>query len=153
MHQQTIEKLYALRLNAMAEAFQGQFDQPDLTALSFEERFALLVDRQHTAALNAALAQRLRRAGMRQDACLENLDLRTSRGLDRATFRRWQLADGSANTSTSFWSGQPESAKVGFVARWAIGRRATATRYFTSDCRVCSTNSPWRVCMLARPAR
>ena len=85
MHQQTIEKLYALRLNAMAEAFQGQFDQPDLTALSFEERFALLVDRQHTAALNAALAQRLRRAGMRQDACLENLDLRTSRGLDRAT--------------------------------------------------------------------
>jgi DNA replication protein DnaC len=87
MHQQTIEKLYAMRLGAMAEAFQGQCEQPDLAALSFEERFALLVDRQHAAALNAALAQRLRRAGMRQDACLENLDLRTPRGLDRATIQ------------------------------------------------------------------
>lgn len=87
MHQQTIEKLHALRLSAMAEAFRAQLDQPELAALSFEERFALLVDRQHAAALNAALAQRLRRAGMRQDAWLENLDLRTARGLDRATIQ------------------------------------------------------------------
>src|SRR5215475_913797 len=85
MHQQTVEKLCALQLNAMADAFQAQLDHPDLAALPFEERFALLVDRQHAASLNAALAKRLRRAGMRQDACLENLDLRTARGLDRAT--------------------------------------------------------------------
>jgi len=87
MHHQTIEKLHALRLNAMADAFQAQLDQPNLAALPFEERFALLVDRQYAAALNAALAQRLRRAGMRQDACLENLDLRTARGLDRSTIQ------------------------------------------------------------------
>ena len=87
MHQQTIEKLHARRLSAMAEAFRAQLDQPELAALSFEERVALLVDRQHAAALNAALAQRLRRAGMRQDACLENLDRRTARGLDRATIQ------------------------------------------------------------------
>jgi DNA replication protein DnaC len=35
--------------------------------------------------LSAALAQRLTRAGMRQSACMENLDLRTPRGLDRST--------------------------------------------------------------------
>lgn len=93
MHQQTIEKLYTLRLGAMAEAFQGQLDQPELAALSFEERFALLVDRQHAAALNAALAQRLRRAGMRQDACLENLDLRSARGLDRTTIQTLATGD------------------------------------------------------------
>jgi DNA replication protein DnaC len=87
MHQQTIEKLHTLHLDAMADAFREQLDQPALMVLPFEERFALLVDRQHSAALNAALAQRLRRAGMRQDACLENLDLRTPRGLDRSTMQ------------------------------------------------------------------
>ena len=87
MNQQTIEQLYSLRLTAMAEAFRAQLDQPELASMPFEERFAILVDQQHAAALNAALAQRLRRAGMRQTACLENLDLRTSRGLDRALMR------------------------------------------------------------------
>jgi hypothetical protein len=38
-------------------------------------RLALLVDRQHAAILNAALQLPLRRAGMRQSACLEKLDL------------------------------------------------------------------------------
>ena len=83
MLQQTIDKLHALRLAAMADALQTQIKQPEIASLPFEERLALLVDVQHSAALNAALAQRLRRAGMRQTACMENLDLRTSRNLDR----------------------------------------------------------------------
>jgi len=83
MHQQTLEKLHALRLTPMADAFKAQLDHPDLAAMPFDERFALLVDIQHTASLNTALEQRLRRAGMRQSACLENLDLRTPRGIDR----------------------------------------------------------------------
>ncbi len=74
MNHPTIDKLHALRLTAMADAFQAQLGQPELAAIPFEERFALLVDCQHTANANAALAQRLRRAGMRQTACLENLD-------------------------------------------------------------------------------
>src|SRR5438067_405874 len=85
MIQQTIDKLHALRLGAMADAVRDQAEQPLITALPFEERLALLVDLQHSAMLNAALAQRLKRAGMRQSACLENLDLRTPRNLDRAT--------------------------------------------------------------------
>lgn len=47
----------------------------------------MLVDIQHSAMLTAALAQRLTRAGMRQSACMENLDLRTPRGLDRSTMQ------------------------------------------------------------------
>jgi len=43
----------------------------------------LLVDLRHSAMLTAALEQRLRRAGMRESACVENLDLCTPRGLDR----------------------------------------------------------------------
>jgi len=85
MLQQTLEKLHAMRLSTMADALRDQAQQPEIGCLSFEDRLALLVDLQHTAMLNTALAQRLKRAGMRQTACIENLDLRTPRGLDRGT--------------------------------------------------------------------
>ena len=85
MIHQTIEKLHALRLGAMADALRDQAGQPVIAELSFEERLALLVDSQHSAMLTSALAQRLKRAGMRQSACIENLDLRTPRNLDRGT--------------------------------------------------------------------
>jgi hypothetical protein len=87
MHQPTIEKLHDLRLSAMANALTAQLQQPEIDAMPFAERLALLVDIQHSAMLTAALAQRLTRAGMRQSACMENLDLRTPRGLDRSTMQ------------------------------------------------------------------
>ena len=87
MLQQTIEKLHTLRLVAMADGLRNQMTQPEIVSLPFEERLAVLVDLQHSAMLNAALAQRLKRAGMRQTACIENLDLRTPRNLDRGTIQ------------------------------------------------------------------
>lgn len=83
MLHQTIEKLHALKLSAMADGLLAQTRQPDIETLGFEERLALLVDLQHTAAHNAALSQRLKASNLRQTACLEDLDLRTPRGLDR----------------------------------------------------------------------
>ena len=83
----TIEKLHEMRLRPMADAFSAQLANPAIAELSFEERFALLVEAQYAAMRDEALQQRLRRAGMRQTACLENLDLRTPRGLDRATIQ------------------------------------------------------------------
>ena len=50
MLHQTIEKLHALKLAAMADGLLAQRRQPDIDALGFEERPALLVDLQHTAA-------------------------------------------------------------------------------------------------------
>ena len=85
MIQQTIEKLHTMRLAVMADGLQSQMTQPEIDAMPFEERLALLVDLQHTAMVNAALAKRLKRAGMRQTACMENLDLRTPRNLDRGS--------------------------------------------------------------------
>lgn len=85
MLQQTIEKLHSLRMAAMADALQAQLTQPEIDAMPFEERLALLVDVQYSAVLSTQLKQRLKRAGMRQTACIENLDLRTPRNLDRGT--------------------------------------------------------------------
>src|ERR1039457_6384691 len=44
--QPTIEKLYAMRLRGMAEAFQQQQEDANIHSLSFEERLGLLIDRR-----------------------------------------------------------------------------------------------------------
>ena len=94
LNQPTLERLHALRLVGMAEAFRAQAEQPDLTQLSFEERFALLVDQQWNWKQNRALARRLAHAKLRHRASVEDIDFRSPRGLDRALVR--SLAQDSA---------------------------------------------------------
>ena len=60
LNQQTIEKLYAMRMRGMADAFTQQQEDPGSAQLGFEERFAMLVDRQWTWRQNRALQRRLR---------------------------------------------------------------------------------------------
>ena len=93
MLHQTIEKLHALKLSAMADALLAQSRQPGIETLGFEERLALLVDVQHTAAYNAALGQRLKAANLRQTVCLEDLARRVA--WTGRWWRRWPAASGS----------------------------------------------------------
>jgi DNA replication protein DnaC len=84
----TFERLSALGLAGMAKAFEEQRRSPDLDALSFEERLGLLVDREAAERDTKRLTTRLKFASLRQNACVEDIDLRTPRGLDRAVFAR-----------------------------------------------------------------
>jgi hypothetical protein len=43
-----LEKLHALRLIGMADAYRKQMETTEPASLSFEERFALLVDQHWT---------------------------------------------------------------------------------------------------------
>ncbi len=87
LNQQTIEKLYTLRLRGMADAYTQQQEDPNTTQLSFEERFALLVDRQWNWRQNRALQRRLREGRLQGPACVEDIDFRAARGLDRQVVR------------------------------------------------------------------
>lgn len=87
LNQQTFEKLHALHLHGMAEAFRAQSEQTGIAELSFEERFALLVDQQWNWRQNRALERRLAQAKLRQRASVEDIDFRSPRGLDRALVR------------------------------------------------------------------
>lgn len=80
----TLEKLQALRLNGMAAALAEQARQPAVETLRFEERLGLLVDRELTLRDDRRLGSRLRKARLKQQACLEDLDYRHARGLDRS---------------------------------------------------------------------
>ena len=80
----TLESLKALRLFGMIRALEEQQLSAQWTTLTFEERLGLLVDRERTEQESRSLTARLRRARLGQQAAIEDLDLSTSRGLDRS---------------------------------------------------------------------
>jgi len=79
----TLEKIKALRLFGMAKAYEEQLRMKDIDELSFEDRLGLLIDRESIEKENQRLQSRLRKAKLAQSACVEDLDLKTRRGLDR----------------------------------------------------------------------
>ncbi len=84
----THERLITLGLTGMAKALEEQRRSPDLVAMSFEERVGLLVDREAAERDTKRLTTRLKFAALRQNACVEDVDCRTQRGIDRAVFAR-----------------------------------------------------------------
>ena len=89
----THERLISLGLPGMAKAFDDQRRSSDIAALSFEERIGLMVDREAAERDSKRLSTRLKFAALRQNAVVEDVDLRTPRGIDRALFQRLVAGD------------------------------------------------------------
>jgi DNA replication protein DnaC len=87
LEQPMIEKLLGMRLQGMADALKAQEQDPGVRELSFIERLSLLVDQQWNWRENQALARRLKSAKLRHDACCEDIDYRTARGLEKTVIR------------------------------------------------------------------
>jgi DNA replication protein DnaC len=79
----TTDRLYDLKLGVMAEAFGAELARVGQVQLSFPERFGLIVEQQWTAREASRLARRLKNAGLKLPAAVEEIDFRTPRGLDR----------------------------------------------------------------------
>ncbi len=84
LNEQTFDKLYAMKLLGMAEGFKEQLEQPSFRDLSFEERFGMLVERHWTWRENKRLSRLLKEAKLKLQACIEDIDYRTSRGLEKS---------------------------------------------------------------------
>lgn len=80
----TVDKLNQLKFFGMARAYTEQLDTGDIDELDFDSRLAMLVDREMTERHSRQLTNRLRRAKLRHNACLEDIDYRQSRGLDKS---------------------------------------------------------------------
>lgn len=89
----THDRLMALGLAGMAKALEEQRRQPDIEALSFEERLGLLVDREAIERENKRLGNRLKLAGLRQTAIVEDADMKVARGLDKALWSKLVVGD------------------------------------------------------------
>jgi len=80
----TLEKLYSMKLNGMADAFKEQLQQPNMTELSFEERFSFLVDHLWTWKEDRRMKRLLSNAKLKINACIEDIDFKSPRGMDKS---------------------------------------------------------------------
>jgi len=84
LNEQTLEKLHAMRLTGMADAFKDQMMVPDINDLSFEERFGFLVDQHWTWKEDRRLKTLLRNAKLKDNACIEDIDYKSPRGINKS---------------------------------------------------------------------
>ena len=133
LKQPMIEKLAAMRLLGMVEALKTQEQDPSARELSFLERFGLLVDQQWNWRENQALSRRLKNAKLRTpNACVEEIDYRTARGLDKSAIR--SLTQQSAWVGTHenvFVLGPTGVARALWPVLWPRRHAATVTRHST----------------------
>jgi DNA replication protein DnaC len=89
----TYEKMQTLKLSGMLKAFEEQQRTAEIDSLSFEERLGLLLDREMTERQTKRLRTRLKKAKLRQQACVEDIDYRHPRGLDKSLMLRLSSCD------------------------------------------------------------
>lgn len=125
LNEPTTEKLYEMKLSAMAEAWAAQGQDAQFGALSFDERFAMLVDAEHLARDNRRLKRLLKDANLRiASACIEDVKTSPARGLDKAMAR--QLA-------TCAWIG--EHLNVLVTGLTGVGKSYLASALGQAACR------------------
>ena len=93
LNQVTLDKIHAMKMTGLAEAFEMQLQSPQYTELSFEERLGLLIDAEWTTRQQRKLQRRLKAARLRYPASLEDVDFKTPRGLDRKVVRSLATCD------------------------------------------------------------
>lgn len=89
----TIENLRALKLNGMLKALEDQETVSNIAELSFDDRMGLLVDAELRFRNNTQLQSRLRSARLRLSACIEDIEVKSGRGLDKTNLLALSTCD------------------------------------------------------------
>ena len=110
------EKLLAMRLHGMAEALKAQEQDSTSRELSFLDRLALLVDQQWTWRENQALARRMKSAKLRGNACVEDIDYRAARGLEKSVVRSLTKESGWVSNHENIFVLGPTGVGKSFIA-------------------------------------
>ena len=135
------ERLRGLGLAAMADAFLDMHNQSTADDLSREDWLGLLIDREVTARDNKRLGRRLNLARLRQNAVVEDADLRTPRGLDRGLFQSLTTCGWIRDSHHVLIGGPTGSANRGWPARWAIKPAVMGSRCSIGGRHACSPTS------------
>ena len=88
LNEETYNKLIEMKMLGLAAAFQEYMNEPTKDDLPFDERFGLMVDREWTNRQERRLKYRLSCAKLRHPACVEDIDYRHPRGLDKSVIQR-----------------------------------------------------------------
>ena len=119
---QTLEHLRNLKLTALAQALEEQLEQPQTFDLSFEERLSLLVMREITDRENRRLQRLLKTARLKQAACVEDIDYRHPRGLDKSLMATLAAGDWIRRGANVHLTGQTGTGKSWLAC--ALGQAA-----------------------------
>lgn len=123
MTQQTLTQLRSLKLSGMGDALQEQLSQPSMSSLSFEERLGLLVEREVASRDDRRRARLLSLARLKYpQACIEDVDTRCGRGVDRAQITSLALGDWIKTGHTVIINGATGSGKTWLAC--ALGQYA-----------------------------
>lgn len=88
LSEETHQKLVAMRFHGLAVAFNDYLQERKPDKLTFEERFGLMVDREYGDRHQRRLNRRLKSAKLREPACVEDINYRHPRNLDRSVMQR-----------------------------------------------------------------
>jgi DNA replication protein DnaC len=88
----TMGKLADLGFTGMLRALESQNELQELHTLSFEDRLAMLVDAECSERDTTQFTKRLKSARLRDTGCLENIDFKANRGIDKRLVA--QLSEG-----------------------------------------------------------
>lgn len=131
MIHQTLEQLRTLKLTGMADALEQQREQPETHDLAFDQRLTLLVDREVIHRENRRLSRLLKAARLRQNACIEDVDYRHRRGLEKAQMAALASCDFIRQSLNLCLTGPTGSGKTWLAC--ALGnqacRQGLSTRY------------------------
>jgi hypothetical protein len=105
LREPTLEKLYDMKLNGMAQAFKDQTHHPAVNELSFDERFSLLVDQQWTWQEERKMKRLLQNARLKINACIEDIDFKAPRGIDKSVILRLANCDWVRNAQNIIITG------------------------------------------------
>lgn len=118
--QQTIQGLRALRLNAMAEAFEQQRGNPTLQELPFEDRLAMLIDHERQARDSRRVSRLLKSARLKaSEAAVEDIDFRASRGLDKRQLAALMNCDWATKGQNLIFTGPTGVGKTWLACAYA----------------------------------
>ena len=132
LRNQTVQQLREMRLHGMADALEEQLHTTAAHELDFEERLALLVDRELTSRDNRRMARLLKQAKLRLSAAVEDIDFRSSRGLDRPLLLRLASCDWIRAGHNLLVTGPTGTGKswIACALGQAACRQGLASRYF-----------------------
>jgi DNA replication protein DnaC len=88
LNENTTTKLNEMKLSGMASAIDAQMRDKDFDLMTFEERFGLIVDAEHTKRLNNRMARLIKDAGYAVSACVEDIEYHEDRKLDKNLIKR-----------------------------------------------------------------
>lgn len=133
--QSTIDKLIEMRLSSMADAFILQKDDPKMKDISFEDRFAMLVDVEYSNRKSNSLKRLIRNAGFDQpDAYVGDIDYVSGRKLNKGLIQRLATCEYITEHRNVFITGATGSGKTYMAC--ALGMEACKQRYKTQYVRL-----------------